>query len=50
MTSLLSAWRQNSKHRKAENELARLSDRELTDLGIFRADIPSVVRGNRRPN
>lgn len=48
MTSLMGAWRQHNKHRKAENELARLSDRELADLGIFRADIPSVVRGNRR--
>lgn len=48
MTSLMSAWRNHSRQRKAENELARLSDRELADLGIFRADIPSVIRGNRR--
>ncbi len=48
MTSLIGALRQHRKLRKAEDELFRLSDRELADLGIFRADIPSIVRGNRR--
>lgn len=50
MTSFMRALRQHNKNRNAENELARLSDRELADLGIFRQDIPSVVRGNRRLN
>ncbi len=48
--SLLSALKQRRNYNRAQNELSRLSDRELADLGIFRADIPSVVRGHRRPN
>ena len=32
-------------YRRAERELEAMSDRELSDLGIFRADIPRVVRG-----
>ena len=46
--SLLSTLRQRRKDARARNELERLSDRELADLGLFRADIPSVVRGDRR--
>ena len=34
-------WR---KYRQTCNELGRMSDRELTDLGIGRADIPYVAR------
>jgi len=34
-------WR---KVRKTENELYRLSTRELDDLGISRADIPTIAR------
>ena len=48
--SLLSALKQRRNYNRAQNELDRLSDRELADLGIYRADIPSVVRGHRRPN
>lgn len=48
--SLLSALKQRRNLARATNELERLSDRELADLGIFRADIPSVVRGHRRTN
>ena len=32
-------------YRRAESELQAMSDRELADLGIFRSDIPQVVRG-----
>lgn len=34
-------WR---KIRQTENELARLSTRELDDLGISRGDIPFIAR------
>ena len=34
-------WR---RYRETVNELNRLSPRELTDLGISRADIPSLAR------
>ncbi|MEO1748962.1 MAG: DUF1127 domain-containing protein [Pseudomonadota bacterium] len=37
----LSQWR---KVRQTENELYRLSTRELDDLGISRADIPTIAR------
>lgn len=46
--SLFSAFKKRRADNRARNELERLSDRELADLGIFRADIPSVVRGDRR--
>ena len=35
-------WR---RYRRAERELEAMSDRELTDLGIARPDIPRAVRG-----
>jgi uncharacterized protein YjiS (DUF1127 family) len=34
-------WR---RYRDAVNELSRLTNRELDDIGITRADIPNVVR------
>ncbi|MBP1887016.1 MULTISPECIES: DUF1127 domain-containing protein [Sinorhizobium] len=34
-------WR---KYRQTCNELGRMSDRELNDLGIGRSDIPYVAR------
>lgn len=37
----LSSWR---KYRETVNELGRMSDRELNDLGIGRADIRRVAR------
>jgi uncharacterized protein YjiS (DUF1127 family) len=37
----LSAWR---RYRTSVRELSRLSDRELSDLGIGRADIEFVAR------
>lgn len=36
-----SAWR---KYRQTVNELGRMSDRELSDLGIARGDIGYVAR------
>ncbi|TPW29540.1 DUF1127 domain-containing protein [Pararhizobium mangrovi] len=36
-----STWR---KYRQTVDELNRMSDRELTDLGIGRADIRTVAR------
>ncbi|MCB8836689.1 DUF1127 domain-containing protein [Aurantimonas sp. VKM B-3413] len=36
-----SNWR---RYRETVNELSRLSQRELADLGISRTDIPSVAR------
>ncbi|TNC62074.1 DUF1127 domain-containing protein [Rubellimicrobium roseum] len=32
-------------YRSTVNELAMLTDRELTDIGISRADIRSIARG-----
>lgn len=37
----IAAWR---RYRDSVRELSRLSDRELNDLGIGRADIHDVVR------
>ena len=37
----LNAW---LRHREAVKELAQLSDRELSDIGIRRGDIEFIVR------
>ncbi|MEX3009249.1 DUF1127 domain-containing protein [Hoeflea sp. TYP-13] len=47
MRSMMKAMQQRRAQSRACSELNRLSDRELADLGIYRADIPSVVAGNR---
>ena len=41
MARSFSNWR---KYRQTVNELGRMSDRELSDLGIGRSDIPFVAR------
>ena len=41
MLTLLSNWR---RERSAISQLSRLSDRELSDLGIARRDIKAVAR------
>lgn len=41
----LNAWR---RYRVSVRELSRLSDRELSDLGIVRADIEFVARRSVR--
>lgn len=40
-----SRWRQ---YRQTCNELNRMTERELYDLGISRGDIPYVARGGSR--
>lgn len=47
LTRTLNNWR---KYRQTVNELGRMSDRELSDLGIGRADIRSVARSAVRAN
>ena len=41
---LVAAIQEDSKLRKAEAQLFRMSDRELSDLGLCRADIPFAIR------
>jgi uncharacterized protein YjiS (DUF1127 family) len=41
LTVKFAAWR---RYRDSVRELSRLSDRELNDLGIGRADIQTLVR------
>ncbi len=45
LATKLAAWR---RYRESVRELSRLSDRELNDLGIGRADIETVVRQSAR--
>ncbi len=42
--NLIRNYRNWRRYRETVNELSRLSNRELTDLGINRADIPFVAR------
>jgi len=35
-------------HRVTRNAIARLSDRELNDIGLSRADVDAMPRGSRR--
>ena len=41
LVSTYKAWR---KYRETYNELMRLSSRDLADLGINRAEIPTIAR------
>jgi uncharacterized protein YjiS (DUF1127 family) len=41
---LATAYRNWRKYRETYNELMRLTQRELDDLGINRVDIPSIAR------
>ena len=41
LVSTYRAWR---KYRETYNELMRLSSRDLADLGINRAEIPTIAR------
>ncbi len=41
LVSTYRAWR---KYRETYNELMRLSSRDLADLGISRAEIPTIAR------
>lgn len=42
--NLIRSYRNWRRYRQTINELSRLSDRELNDLGIHRGDIPFVAR------
>lgn len=42
--SLIQNYRNWRRYRETVNELSRLSNRELNDLGIARGEIPSVAR------
>jgi len=45
----ITSWlRRQARMRTAINELNALSDRDLSDMGIARADISRVVRGKPR--
>ncbi|MGH7051850.1 MAG: DUF1127 domain-containing protein [Acetobacteraceae bacterium] len=42
----LAAWLGERRRRAGlAHQLSRLDDRELTDLGISRADFPAIIRG-----
>ena len=47
MTLKIAAWR---RYRDSVRELSRLTDRELNDLGIGRADIACLARDNADVN
>jgi uncharacterized protein YjiS (DUF1127 family) len=42
--NLIRSYRNWRRYRDTVNELSRLSNRELSDLGIVRGDIPFVAR------
>jgi uncharacterized protein YjiS (DUF1127 family) len=37
-------WQEHRAYNQTINELSALSDRDLSDIGISRADIPSIAR------
>ena len=45
LATKVAAWR---RYRESVRELTRLSDRELADLGIGRAEIESIARKSAR--
>lgn len=44
--SITRTLRQHGQYRRTVNELSRLTDRELGDLGIGRSEIRTVARAN----
>lgn len=46
--NVVSKFRSYAKYQETYRELARLSPRELADLGINRADIPAIARSASR--
>jgi uncharacterized protein YjiS (DUF1127 family) len=42
--SILKQFQKRSEYRNAVGQLSRMSDRELSDIGINRADIHDIVR------
>jgi uncharacterized protein YjiS (DUF1127 family) len=45
LKAIIAAYKKHSIYRTTFNELSRLSDKELYDLGIDRSEIESVARG-----
>lgn len=43
MTKLTTWMRRGAAYNKASEELYKLTDRELADLGIYRCEIPYVI-------
>ena len=43
LTSLIRLFHQWKHYNRSLNELSRLGDRELADIGINRSDIPTVA-------
>lgn len=48
LTSLIRAFRAWRRYNASLNELNRLGDRELADIGLSRSDIPRVARESAR--
>ena len=48
MTSFAKAYRAWRKYRDTYDELMLLSNRDLTDIGIKRGDIPAIARESAR--
>jgi uncharacterized protein YjiS (DUF1127 family) len=44
VTPIVRYFKESAMQRRAINELSRLSDRELSDLGITRCEIESIVK------
>jgi uncharacterized protein YjiS (DUF1127 family) len=44
-SSLLNSLRDRRERRTAATELNALSDRNLADIGVMRANIPAIIRG-----
>jgi uncharacterized protein YjiS (DUF1127 family) len=45
LKAIIAAYKNHSNYRTTYNELSRLSDKELRDLGLDRSDIEHVARG-----
>jgi uncharacterized protein YjiS (DUF1127 family) len=43
LSHVVNVWRQWRRYNQSLRELNRLGDRELSDIGITRADIPRVA-------
>ncbi|WP_404295083.1 DUF1127 domain-containing protein (plasmid) [Microvirga sp. RSM25] len=50
VSQILAQIRSYLRNRETANELSRLSDRELNDLGIRRFEIDSIARGRGHGN
>lgn len=48
LAKLMRLYRSWRDYERSMNELSRLDDRELADIGISRAEIPAVAWGAKR--